>query len=65
MGFDQNSNRPLVNFRRWTSKVNLWLVLGVLVFFGLGAFAIVYWVRTEAAHEPTSAVESGRWHRTT
>lgn len=65
MGFDQNSNRPLVNFRRWTSKVNLWLVLGVLIFFGLGALAIVHWVRTEGARQPTSAIESGSWHRAT
>lgn len=45
MGFDKNSNQPPVNFRRWTTKVNLWMVVGVLCFLGIGALVMFYWTR--------------------
>ena len=44
MGFDQNSNKPPVNFRKWTTKVNFGVVGGVLLFLVAGAL-IFYWFR--------------------
>lgn len=44
MGFDQNENRPIINFRKWTTKVNLWTIIGVLIFFAVGGAGI--WVMT-------------------
>ncbi len=43
MGFDpQTSDKPLVNVQKRTTKVNLAVVAGVLVFLGL---AVVYVLR--------------------
>ena len=44
MGFDQNENRPIVNFRKWTTKVNVWIIIGVLIFLAAGGAGI--WVMT-------------------
>jgi hypothetical protein len=61
MGFDQNSNRPLINFHKWTTKVNLWLVVGMLFFLVAGAFAIVFWHRRiSAANPPSTVIPAGK-----
>jgi hypothetical protein len=36
MSFDQNSNRPAVNFRKWTTKVNIGIIGGVLLLLVIG-----------------------------
>lgn len=42
MGFDQNSaGQPLVNVHKKTTQVNLWMVVGVAVFFLVSAVAVV------------------------
>jgi len=40
MGFDQNDQRPIINVHKKTTKVNLWMVVGVLAFFVVGGIAI-------------------------
>jgi len=47
MGFDNNSKQPLCNFRRWTTKVNFWMVVGMLFFFGIGALVILHWSKIQ------------------
>jgi len=38
MGFDDNSaGQPLVNVHKKTTQVNLWMVVGVIVFFVVSA----------------------------
>ena len=41
MGFDDNDNRPIINFHKWTTKVNVWMIVGALVFLMVGALLIV------------------------
>ena len=38
MGFDKNSPQPLVQPQKRTTKVNIGMVIGILVFFVIGAF---------------------------
>jgi hypothetical protein len=45
MGFDQNDPRPVVNVHKRTTKVNIWMVIGVLVFLAVGAVAV--WIYTQ------------------
>ena len=45
MGFDQNDPRPIVNVHKRTTKVNIWMVVGVSLFFAFGALAIWLFVR--------------------
>ncbi|HEY8993765.1 MAG TPA: hypothetical protein VIM71_03695 [Lacunisphaera sp.] len=45
MGFDQNDPRPIVNVHKRTTKVNIWMAVGVGVFFLLGALMIWLFVR--------------------
>jgi hypothetical protein len=40
MGFDQNDPRPIIEPRRRTTKVNLSLIGGVVIFFVFGGIAI-------------------------
>jgi len=44
MGFDQNDARPMVESAKRTTKVNIGMVIAVVVFFALGAGAIL-WLR--------------------
>jgi len=55
MGFDQNSTQPLVNPHKWTSKINLGMVVGVLVFLVIGAIVIVVMSWKNPANEPSAA----------
>jgi hypothetical protein len=52
MGFDKDDSRPLVHTERRTTKVNLWMVAGILLFFA--AAGIVVWIlaRNPAASSP-------------
>jgi hypothetical protein len=44
MGFDANSaGQPIVNVHKKTTQVNLWMVVGVAVFFIVGA-AVLFWL---------------------
>jgi hypothetical protein len=45
MGFDKNDSGPIVEPAKKTTKVNISLVVGVLVFFLIGAVAII-WMRS-------------------
>jgi hypothetical protein len=47
MGFDKNDSGPIVEPAKRTTKVNIGLVAGVVVFLGIG-IAAVCWMR--AAH---------------
>jgi hypothetical protein len=42
MGFDKSDGQPLIHPRRWGTKVNFAMVLGVVVFLSLGIFAICW-----------------------
>ncbi len=54
MGFDpQTAGKPLVNPRRWTTKVNLVIVLGVIVFLVIG---LIYGGRTAVKSDRGEAV---------
>lgn len=44
MGFDHKQPGPVVNVHKRTTKVNLWIVVGVLVFLAAGG--LVIWVFT-------------------
>jgi hypothetical protein len=45
MGFDKNDSRPIVEPAKKTTKVNISLIVGVLIFFAFGAAAII-WMRS-------------------
>jgi hypothetical protein len=45
MGFDQNDSGPLVKPAKKTTKVNISLIVGVLLFFVFGGLAIA-WMRS-------------------
>jgi hypothetical protein len=63
MGFDANSEgQPLVNVRKKTTQVNLWLAVGVAVFFLLSAIVVVHHSRShegDAATPPPEARPAG------
>lgn len=42
----QNRTKPIVNFRKGTTKVNLGITVGVRLFLSAGALAVVDWART-------------------
>lgn len=44
MGFDQNQPGPVVNVHKRTTKVNIWIVVGVLLFLTAGG--VLIWVFT-------------------
>jgi len=61
MSFDQNDNRPLVVWRKWTTKTNLGMIVGVVIFLVLGVFLILFWSRRSDAADPSpSAVSTGK-----
>jgi peptidoglycan/LPS O-acetylase OafA/YrhL len=63
MGFDPNSEgQPLVNVHKKTTQVNLWLAVGVAVFFVICAFVVVHHSRShdgDAATPPPEARPNG------
>jgi hypothetical protein len=40
MGFDKNSNQPLVQPKKRTTQVNISMIVGIVLFFALGAFGV-------------------------
>jgi hypothetical protein len=42
MSFDKNDGQPIVVPAKRTTKVNIGIIVGVLVFFGMGAFGIAW-----------------------
>jgi len=58
MGFDKNSSRPLVIWRKWTTEINLGMVIAVFVFFVAGALLIFFWERKSAAAAPAPSGDS-------
>jgi hypothetical protein len=46
MGFDNNEDQPLIHPRRWGSKVNLVMALGIVIFLILGVLAM-HWMRSQ------------------
>jgi hypothetical protein len=44
MGFDQNDAGPIIKPARKTTKVNLSLVVGVVIFFIFGGAAIAWMI---------------------
>jgi hypothetical protein len=42
MGFDQNSNQPVVQMQKRTTKVNVGIIVGVIVFLVVGAAAVMW-----------------------
>ena len=49
MAFDWNSNRPLVVLRKWTTKINLGIAVGVGLFLIFGMLLISFWSRRTPA----------------
>jgi hypothetical protein len=45
MGFDQNDPRPIINVHKRTTKVNIWMAVGVLVFLTVGTLLIWMFAR--------------------
>jgi hypothetical protein len=45
MGFDKNDPRPIVEPAKKTTKVNISLILGVLLFLAIGVGGIL-WMRS-------------------
>jgi hypothetical protein len=45
MGFDKDDPRPIVQPAKTTTKVNISLIVGVLIFFIIGGAAII-WMRS-------------------
>ena len=40
MGFDKDDPRPLIDVSKRTTKVNLWMVVSIVVFFILVGFVV-------------------------
>ena len=60
MGFDpQTSDKPLVDVNKRTTKVNLSVAVGVIVFLIFGICVVVWAVKKESRGEPVKTpVES-------
>ena len=60
MGFDLNDNRPLVSWHKWTTEINLAMIVAIAVFWIMGHIMIyVLWSRKDATEYPsTSAVSA-------
>ena len=58
MGFDEGDGQPLIHPRRWGTKVNFAMVLGVIMFLGLGVIAIC-WMHSHRNQLPMKS--SRRW----
>ncbi len=58
MGFDPNSaGQPIVNVHKKTTQVNLWMCVGVAVFFLICAFVIIHHSRKNADDDATPPPE--------
>lgn len=52
MGFDKDDTRPLIRPERRTTKVNLWMVAGILLFFVAAGVLVWILARNPAAASP-------------
>jgi hypothetical protein len=62
VGFDQNDNQALVHPRRWGTKVNFAMALGVIIFLVLGGFGML-WMRShknQTANDTQQKMEDKR-----
>jgi hypothetical protein len=58
MGFDANSaGQPIVNVHKKTTQVNLWMVVGVALFFIIGAAALFWLSNRHGPDEHPNAPE--------
>lgn len=48
MSFDQNSDLPIVNLHKRTTKVNLSMIIAVIAFFIITA-AVIFWISRHEA----------------
>jgi hypothetical protein len=53
MGFDANSDQPLIQPKKRTTKVNFAVVIAVLVFFAISAVALYWFSRNPERAVPT------------
>ncbi|HWA86303.1 MAG TPA: hypothetical protein VG710_08790 [Opitutus sp.] len=53
MGFDKDDPRPLINVNKRTTRVNLWMVVSVIVFFIVAGIVVwALWLHPAASmHE--------------
>ena len=59
MGFEpQTANKPLVDVHKRTTKVNLGVVIGVILFLVVGLAVAIWATKKEARGEPVKQVES-------
>jgi len=54
MGFDKNDDTPLIQPRRWGTRVNFAMAAGVIVFLVLGVLAI-FWMRSHYGRDADAA----------
>lgn len=54
MGLDDNDATPPVDFAKRTTKVNLWMVLAILAFFGIAGAVVWSLWPDPATHDVTS-----------
>ena len=62
MAFDKNTaGQPIIQADKATTRVNIWVVIGVLVFLLLGALALVhvYHNPPQTEHDSLPAAKSG------
>jgi uncharacterized membrane protein YqjE len=53
MGFEpQTANKPLVDVKKRTTKVNITMAIGVAVFLLLGAIVVIWATKREERGEP-------------
>ena len=58
MGFDADSaGQPIVNVHKKTTQVNLWMVVGVVVFFLISAGVVVWLSQRHTTDERPNAPE--------
>jgi hypothetical protein len=45
MGFDKDDTRPIVEVQKRTTKVNIWMAVGILLFFLIaGVVVLRFWL---------------------
>ncbi len=50
MGFDKDSNQPVVQMQKRTTKVNVVIIVAVVAFFLIGAVAVMwFWLHPPQA----------------
>jgi len=54
MGFDKDDTRPVVDVKRRTTKVNIWMAVAIVAFFIVTA--IVVWALWEQPSSATTEV---------